>query len=95
MRLIDADKIEPYEQLELLSNGHIHIDRMAYMNDIDALPTVDAVPVRHGHWIPCHPLGDDGPEGYMCSVCRVGGWEKTDFCPHCGARMDGDGNETD
>ena len=53
---------------------------------IQEMPTVDAVPVVHGHWIPCYPLGDDGTEGYMCSVCHVGGWEKTNFCPHCGAR---------
>lgn len=58
---------------------------------IQEMPTVDAVEVVHGQWIPCHPLGDDGPEGYMCSVCRVGGWEKTNFCPNCGARnIEGD-----
>ena len=62
---------------------------------IDVAPTVDAVPVRHGRWIPCRPLGDGTPEGYMCSVCHVGGWEKTNFCPECGAdmRKDDDHNE--
>lgn len=59
---------------------------------IDSVPPVDAVPVRRGQWIPCRPLGDHAPEGYMCSVCHVGGWEKTNYCPHCGAKMDGDDN---
>lgn len=39
LRLIDADKIEPTE----IYNGEWV--RVAYMDDIDELPTVDAVPV--------------------------------------------------
>lgn len=45
MRLVDVDKIEPHEQLESLGNGQYEYVRVAYMDDIDALPTVDAVPV--------------------------------------------------
>lgn len=52
-------------------------------------PTVDAIPVRHGEWMLCSPLYEDGPSGYVCSECKIGGWEKTNYCPHCGAKMDG------
>jgi len=45
MRLIDADKIEPHEQLESLGNGQYEYVRVAYMDDIVMLPTVDAVEV--------------------------------------------------
>lgn len=44
----------------------------------------NAEPVRHGHWIytPTNPLG------FTCSEC---GKEmcRFNYCPHCGARMDG------
>ena len=62
------------------------------------MPTVDAVPVRHGKWI-------DMADFEQCSVCtgthlkEVQGyygkmlWVKTPYCPNCGARMDwGDGD---
>lgn len=57
--------------------------------------TVDAVPVRHGRWkrkiVDCGFNAD-----WVCSQC--GHRVMTDFvnykyCPNCGARMDGDGND--
>ncbi len=47
-------------------------------------PTVDAVPVRHGKWI------SDAVVTY-CSVCKFGKRDERryDYCPACGARMDG------
>lgn len=59
---------------------------------------VDAVPVRHGRW-KGHYCEDDGiRDGWECSAC--GEWyyfgeNKPNFCPHCGAKMDGkDGEQT-
>lgn len=60
-------------------------------------PTVDAHPVRHGHWI--HD-GLDIPHGVdwmHCSEC--GKRDKycpaamTNYCPNCGARMDGENDD--
>ena len=45
MRLIDANKIEPHEQFEALGNGKYEFVLVAYMDDIDALQPVNAVPV--------------------------------------------------
>lgn len=46
---------------------------------------------KTGHWILCHPLQEDDPGAYICSVCRHGDWgldPKIDkFCFNCGARM--------
>ena len=59
---------------------------------------VDAVEVVHGRWeLRQHPHKWFYPE-YRCSVC--GGWkhqlayehENMNYCPKCGAKMDGDGN---
>ena len=61
---------------------------------IESLPATDVQPVRHGRW---ECVGhDDTTYWYRCSVC---GHEEHDnmtkhdnFCPNCGARMDGDAN---
>lgn len=56
---------------------------------IDALeniPSADVAPIRHGHWISVKaPIA-----AYECSECMalVSGGD-FDFCPHCGAKMDG------
>jgi len=57
---------------------------------VSGLPTVDAVPVVHGHW-----KEDTGGYGFwLCSHCGfVSEASAADllyrYCPHCGARMDG------
>ena len=59
---------------------------------IKSAPTADVVEVRHGEWI-SNGLTQD----YVCSECSgmaPVGCEKEDFyesnyCPNCGAKMDG------
>lgn len=61
-------------------------------SEIKALPAADVAPVVHGRWI------DNGANGYkwafICSRCGyVDGHpfdDRHNFCPSCGARMDGD-----
>ena len=66
--------------------------------DIEEAPTVDALEVVHARWeLRPHQYRTFYPE-YHCSNC--GGWkhklayehENMNFCPNCGAKMDGDGN---
>ena len=54
---------------------------------LDNMPTVDAVPVVHGRWIPFHSK-ISGDIQY-CSAYEIGFVAKSDYCPHCGAMMDG------
>ena len=63
----------------------------------DAFPAADVAPVVHGKWIKITTTGTDmfgEPTEVViacnCSVCGLDGREETDFCPHCGARMDGE-----
>ena len=77
MRLIDADKLEPSEAY---MDG---FTRIVYMDDIDEMPTIDAQPVRHGHWRSINMLME------CCSVCKGVSLDKTEYCPNCGAKMDG------
>ena len=56
---------------------------------LKAAPAVDAVEVVHGRWIDAREYCGD----YMCSNCdALYGTNKFNYCPNCGAKMDGDGN---
>ena len=49
----------------------------------------DVAPVRHGRWL----THSDRPDSLICSVCECGFdmWKHDphNFCPNCGAKMDG------
>ena len=62
------------------------------------LPSVEAEPVRHGKWLSDN---DAFKRMYLvCSLCKratkipwyVGGF-LYDYCPNCGAKMEGEKNE--
>ena len=53
---------------------------------LEIIPEADVVPVRHGRWIASHD------EFCACSICKYpvyAGWNQTNYCPNCGARMVG------
>ena len=58
---------------------------------LDAMPTIDAVPVVHGEWKD-HILDCSNHTIKYCSECNawlpysVVGW-KPNYCPNCGAKM--------
>ena len=93
MRLIDSDAL-----LERIKKDPLFplVEEYGISGVIEAQPTVDAVPVRHGKW----NCGDDMFEYAICSACKWDSgeaWEyaKKNFiyCPNCGARMDAERKE--
>lgn len=86
MRLIDADKFEVYPYT--LTSLDFEAGVLSVLEKLDAAPTIDAVPVRHGHW----ETNSDRPDTLICSVCKCGFdmWKHDphNFCPNCGAIMD-------
>ena len=85
MRLLDAD-----EAKKALTGWDTDPTDEEIEYTIDHLPTVDAVEVVHGRW-------DDE---CRCTVCGWYGedWYKRDvyyfdYCPNCGAKMDGDSHD--
>jgi hypothetical protein len=64
--------------------------------DLKDFPTVDAVEVVHGRWV---RKTTDFVYFYACSECgepvlrsQWGNDFFSNYCPNCGAKMDGDGN---
>lgn len=77
MRLIDADALT--EKVRC-TNRYFDVKF-----DIDEAPTIDAEPVRHGHWV-ANRLCDF----WGCSCCGESTFLESDYqyCPNCGAKMD-------
>jgi hypothetical protein len=57
-------------------------------------PTIDAVEVVHGRWIEVLVLQTDISSlyDYTCSECEIVSCRVSNYCPNCGAKMDGDGD---
>lgn len=91
MRLIDSDAITYHEEWKeewLRNSGYYH--QVAWKEEIDKLPTIEAEPVQHGHWeravswlIPTCSVCGENAIGIHAFDCKL-----TDYCPHCGAKMD-------
>ncbi len=84
MRLIDADKLWRNTVYNMLEAPYIT------KRDVEEAPTVDAEPVRHGRWLRM----DEAPEWDQrrCSECGDISCCQRNYCPNCGAKMDGDGD---
>lgn len=52
---------------------------------------IESTQVVHGRWIPFH--SEIAGDIQYCSVCEIGFNTKMDYCPHCGAKMDGGDND--
>ena len=61
------------------------------MRLIDEMPTVDAVEVVHGR-IEKVEIIPNYMWKYRCSYCQSDMERWHNYCPNCGAKMDGDGN---
>lgn len=91
MRLIDADEVKRQidEWLDIVGCAYVGKGLSYYgelLGCIEDTPTIDAVPVVHGHWIP----QNDGLTRFMCSNCKIGNQDGFgNYCRHCGAKMDG------
>lgn len=90
-RLIDANALwEKFESEPWYDNADR--DEIALPMVLDA-PTVEAEPVVHGRWLDGGKTFFGEQKNYICSNCHSHtGIVKFNYCPNCGAKMDGDGN---
>ena len=87
-RLIDADALKAHYAWWQGGTREMTMDEAK--NDFDTIidlqPTVEAEPTKHGRWVNIY--------GWVhCSVCHQEPPNESniesDYCPNCGARMDG------
>ena len=102
-RLIDANALVPYLWSLFKYFGSIpctEADKATQrgikrcIGEIKKMPTVDAVEVVHGRWEKAEYHGflrcDQCKDVYINEEWLEDG--KWNYCPNCGAKMDGDGN---
>ena len=64
----------------------------AIIEDISRMPTVEAKPIIHAKWVSSKIPGSILSE---CSHCNFDcGAYSYEYCPYCGAKMDGEENES-
>ena len=61
---------------------------VVYIDDIKNIPAADVAPVRRGRWVPFHSTAAGDIQ--YCSACEIGCTWKPNYCPNCGAKMDGE-----
>ena len=92
----------------LLELAHNHVGGTVDCNDIARFPAVDAEVVRHGVWKPVmlkNVFGQEFLYRHTCSICYEYALcecanydaeeELSNYCPNCGAKMDGDVDAAD
>jgi len=88
-RLIDVDVLK--QKKTVLWDPALGFCDCVLVEDIDNTPTVDAVEVVHGRWIEEIEKNEAfESEMVKCSVCGQLRFFESNYCPNCGARMDGD-----
>ena len=93
---------QPWEHDDKQISGAYYTAYSKSYHAVKDAPTIDAVPVRHGEWIECEDLESALKGKVICSNCREPQQslvitneyvcfknQKTNFCPNCGAKMDG------
>jgi hypothetical protein len=88
-RYIDAEKLT-----DSIFDWDMTIEDLYYSlcKLVDDVPTADVQEVKHGYWQNKYRSGTTIKEGVVSSCCDMWNNRKSQFCPNCGARMDGDSN---
>lgn len=100
VRLIDADALIQElcgDCIGIMKDGECRFGKMCGdMQFVRNAPTID--PVKHGRWIDRRSIA--AMNRYECSVCKrmttvdeFMGKPMYAYCPWCGARMEGDGDD--
>ena len=92
-RLIDANALIRTLDQRDKKNSAYNLIMSVIIGIIDRQPTVEAEPVVHGRWLDGGKTFFGEQKNYICSNCHSHtGIVKFNYCPNCGAMMDGDGN---
>lgn len=93
-RYINADDLQA--QLERKKAGIANRRYTEGWNDcmmrvksmVSKAPVADVVPVVHGQWLAHYRSGVTVAAGFVSSCCDMWAERWSNYCPHCGAKMD-------
>lgn len=97
-RYIDADKIEEVIRNDvplkyfMTSSYNVAIQNGLKIAEFlnDKIPTADVKEVKHGQWSSFPAYKNNYTDiCYECTECGCVDTDPMNFCPNCGARMDG------
>ena len=106
--LIEWRDNDPYKKERFLVERWVRkVGINALIRFVSAFSTIEAEPVQHGWWEECVWVEFDGhsecvrypKRGRVCTNCRNAFKKelidspRVYYCPHCGAKMDGDSHE--
>lgn len=100
MKEIEKSRIDNNHSQDIVRMNH-EFEHRHFMTMVCLMPTIDSV--KHGKWL-CEWDSDTGTTEVTCSACKssrkiigcyigIGGehlYDEDDYCPNCGARMDGE-----
>ena len=88
IQYIAEQTVSKYPSAELCKASRMGGEGVIY--ELETLPTADVEEVKHGEWL-LHHVGHG--HYWECSVCHADPCiyitENTNYCPNCGAKMDG------
>lgn len=98
-----SDYINREDTIKAIESETYRHDYLDHVIDIiEAMPSADVAPVRHGRWIvgdslPMHDIAGNLSWGnwYTCNQCEFKTYAierhitQYNYCPNCGAKMDG------
>ena len=95
----DSARKEVLTMAEYINRERARFEAKRYFKNMDEiqedldmlfcmLPAENVAPVRHGRWVH-HIAGGKQISAYWCSVCNVEHETEQNYCPNCGAKMDG------
>ena len=100
MRLIDADwmlgeidhDLGCYEIEDVKDNNGLYVEIRDVVKMVCAAPTITPESLKpKGRWKDGYIDTGDGPiqEAFECNVCGKWQWRRSNYCPNCGAKMEG------
>jgi hypothetical protein len=84
-----AEYIEREAVLEITNRVSDRMLSVSLGRKVVNLPAADVAPVVHGRWVDrINPERFDFKRN--CNICGSGSDSASNYCPNCGARMDGE-----
>lgn len=80
--------VEGDEEITVMANIVKSLEKLAEYEDREEKG--ELMKVKHGKWLACGWVRDDADECqvWRCSECIIPTYNKSRYCPYCGAKME-------